>query len=127
ELHDERRDREDAFGAELAQQPGYLVRRLPLVRDPTEHVLLRERLPEVDRAELQPRRIGVRPFESSLAGHERAAVQMEHLVAAAGEGARELSRERVAEVVVDDDAHSAPGARLRDWRPLLERLPPGAV
>ena len=107
-LHDQRRNGQHYVGPEAAQQLRQRIRCLPLVHDSTQRVVLRERLPEVDGAELEAGRIPVCPLEPPLSADERTAVEVEDFMAALCQNARKLCRKRMTEVVVNDDAHATP-------------------
>ena len=69
---------------------------------------------ERDTVEGQAHRISRLPFDPPLAGDERGALEVQDVVSAARQRTRELRRERVACVVVDDEAHvSSRRARQR--------------
>jgi hypothetical protein len=83
------------------------------MRDPSQHVVLRERLPEVDGCELEVRGVGLRSLEPAFAGDERGAVEVEDVVATSGQRASQLRWKRVAEVVAENDPHVS----ARQWPP----------
>ena len=104
-LDDQRRNGQDYVRPELAGPPDQGACRLPLVRDPPQRVVLRERLPEVDGCELEVRGVGLRSLEPAFAGDERGAVEVEDVVATSGQRASQLRWKRVAEVVAENDPH----------------------